>query len=96
MRNLVGEDLAQLGAQLRHARIQAGLTQAEVGRRAGVSRQLVNRIEAGYNGEIAAYIAVANALDHRLRLLEEVPLNDGEQAALDLIARLRAFGARGD
>jgi transcriptional regulator with XRE-family HTH domain len=95
MRNPVQEDLAQLGAQLRHARTEAGLTQAAVGRRAGVSRQLVNRIEGGYNGEIAAYIAVANALDYRLRLIEEVPLNDGEQAARDLIAQLRTYGVRG-
>lgn len=90
MASLVSETLAQIGAQLRHARIQAGLTQHDVARRANVSRQLVGRIENGFNGEVSAYIAVAAALDHRFTVAEEVPLNENELAALDLINNLQA------
>jgi transcriptional regulator with XRE-family HTH domain len=47
--------LAALGAQLHAARTNAGITQGEVAARAGVSRQLVARIEAGHpTGEVAA------------------------------------------
>lgn len=89
MAGLIEEVLAGIGAQLRHARVAAGLTQQDVANRAGVSRQLVGRIENGLNGEISAFIAVANALDYRLGVTEEVPLNDAEQAALDLINQLQ-------
>lgn len=85
------EQLAQIGAQLKDARLRAGLAQDEVGRRAGVSRQLLSRIESGHpHGEIAAVVAVANALDYRLAVVPKQPPNTGEQAALDLIERLRA------
>lgn len=92
MAELVTEVLAQIGAQLRHARVTAGLTQLDVAHRAKVSRQLVGRIENGFNGEISAYIAVANALDHRLAAVQEVPLNPSEIAALDLFNTLRQPG----
>ncbi|KAA1250205.1 helix-turn-helix transcriptional regulator [Mycobacterium simiae] len=90
MASLVTETLAQIGAQLRHARLQAHLTQQDVARRANVSRQLVGRIENGFNAEASAYIAVASALDYRLTVAQEVPLNDNELAALDLINNLQA------
>ena len=92
MAGLVDEVLAGIGAQLRHARINAGLTQQDVANRAGVSRQLVGRIENGLNGEISAFIAVANALEHRLGVSEEVPLNDAEQAAIDLMDQIKQVG----
>ncbi|WP_231108820.1 helix-turn-helix domain-containing protein [Mycobacterium avium] len=92
MVGLIDEVLAGIGAQLRHARITAGLTQQHVANRSGVSRQLVGRIENGCNGEISAFIAVANALEYRLGVTEQVPFNDAEQAALDLINRLQQTG----
>jgi len=64
----VQDDLEKIGAALRDARLQALLSQTEVGQRAGVSRQLVSRIEQGINGEITAYAAVAAALEYRLTL----------------------------
>lgn len=86
----VCEILAGLGSALRHARLQAGLTQSEVSRLAGVSRQLVSRIENGHpSGEIAAVVAVASALGQRLTVVDEVPLNESEQAALDLAKELQ-------
>lgn len=90
MPGLIAEVLAGIGAQLRHARLNAGLTQQDVANRAGVSRQLVSRIENGLNGEISAFIAVASALDCRIGVAEEVPLNDAEQAAIDLAHQLTA------
>lgn len=92
MDRLIREDLEQLGSQLRYARRQLGLTQAEVGRRAGISRQLVNRIEAGHNSEIAAVVAIANILDRRVRLIGTVPPSEGKKAAMELIAQLRNNG----
>lgn len=86
----VTEQLAQLGAQLQAARMAANLSQTELGQRAGVSRQLISRIEAGHpTGEIAAVVAVANALDHRLTAVPRKKPNRGEKAALDLINQLR-------
>ncbi len=89
----VREILAGLGSALRYARIQAGLTQSEVSRLAGVSRQLVSRIENGHpSGEIAAVVAVASALGQRLTVVDEVPLNESELAALDLVKELQRPG----
>lgn len=90
----VHEHLAQLGAQLRHARMQAGLTLEDVGQRAGVSRQLLSKIESGHpHGEIGAVAAVASALNYRLAVAPRKKPNRGEQGALDLIARLRSAPA---
>lgn len=85
----VRELLAQLGAELRFARIQANLTQADVSARAGVSRQLVNRIETGRNGEISSFIAVAKVLGRRLQISGQSTLNDSEQFAMDYLDELR-------
>jgi len=86
----VHEDLAQLGSTLRHARMEAGLTQDALSLRSGVSRQLISRIESGHpRGEIGAVSAVARVLGYRITVVRPKKPNRGEQAALDLIARLR-------
>ncbi len=79
----VEEQLARIGDQLRIARVKAYLTQGDVGQRAGVSRQLVSRIEQGFNGEIRAYLAVAAALNHRFIVEEQAAGNEKAIAALD-------------
>lgn len=79
----VQEQLEQIGAQLRIARVKQYWTQSDVGQRAGVSRQLVSRIEQGCNGEISAYVAVAAALNYRFILEEQPAINDNDVAALD-------------
>jgi transcriptional regulator with XRE-family HTH domain len=79
----VQENLEKIGATLRDARVAALLTQSEVGQQAGVSRQLISRIEQGINGEIQAYASVAAALQHRLAVVEETSLNDNTPAGLD-------------
>ena len=81
----VRESLEKIGAELRDARVDAYLTQSDVGKRAGVSRQLVSRIEQGYNGEISAYVAVAAALQFRFTVVQEAGLRDNESAGLDLL-----------
>jgi transcriptional regulator with XRE-family HTH domain len=64
----------QLGATLRNARIEAGLTQDELGVRAGVSRQLVSRIESGSpRGEVGRVAQVAAALGYRLTVVAKTP-----------------------
>jgi transcriptional regulator with XRE-family HTH domain len=85
MDEAVQASLEQVGATLRDARVKALMTQSEVGQRAGVSRQLVSRIEQGCNGEISAYVAVAAALNYRFTLTQDSALNDNEIAGLDLI-----------
>ena len=79
----VEAQLERIGDQLRIARVKAYLTQSDVGERAGVSRQLVSRIEQGINGEIRAYAAVAAALNHRVIVEEDEALDDNGIAALD-------------
>jgi transcriptional regulator with XRE-family HTH domain len=79
----VQDDLEKIGAALRDARVQALRTQGEVGQQAGVSRQLVSRIEQGLNGEISAYAAVAAALQHRLAVIPEAVAEDAEPTGLD-------------
>ena len=83
MANSVQENLEKIGATLRDARVTALLTQSEVGQQAGVSRQLVSRIEQGINGEIQAYASVAAALQHRLAVVEEAAHSGNERAGLD-------------
>ncbi|MEI6251188.1 MAG: helix-turn-helix transcriptional regulator [Mycobacteriaceae bacterium] len=82
---VVRENLEQIGAALRDARVDAYLTQSDVGERAGVSRQLVSRIEQGCNGEISAYVAVAAALRFRFNVEQQAGLNDTEVTGLDFI-----------
>ncbi|MGV9801200.1 helix-turn-helix domain-containing protein [Mycobacterium sp. NPDC003449] len=65
----VDRQLMQLGAALRNARIEAGLTQDELGDRAGVSRQLVSRAESGSpRGEVGRVAQIATALGYRLTI----------------------------
>lgn len=40
-----------VGAELRRLRLEAELTQAEVGRRAGIHRPIVNRLERGLHAQ---------------------------------------------
>ena len=77
----VRSSLEKIGTTLRDARLKALLTQGEVGQRAGVSRQLVSRIEQGSNGEISAYVSVAAALNHRFAMVAETAATASEPAA---------------
>ena len=70
----IDRQLTQLGAALRNARIEAGLTQDELGDRAGVSRQLVGRVESGSaRGEVGRVAQIASALGYRLTITPRTP-----------------------
>lgn len=66
------ENLAEVGQALRQARRQKELTQAELARRAGVSRITLSRMETAALADmsLAALLRVAHALDYELRLVE--------------------------
>lgn len=83
-RDAVQERLEGLGTALRDARLKLNLTQGEVGEQAGVSRQLVSRIEQGLNGEISAYVAVAAAVGLRVALVAEMNPADTEDGPVRL------------
>lgn len=84
----VQEQLENIGAALRDARLKLSLTQGEIGEQAGVSRQLVSRIEQGCNGEFSAYIAVARAVRLRIALVEETSPADTDSGAVNAQFRL--------
>jgi transcriptional regulator with XRE-family HTH domain len=95
---LVRRQLLQLGATLRKARLEAGLSQSELGALAGVSRQLIGRIEDGEDGhphgEIGRVAQIAAALGYRLAAVprgNRAPSRD-QQAVNDLIGRLQGRG----
>jgi HTH-type transcriptional regulator / antitoxin HipB len=54
---------AGLGAQVRAARVAAGMTQSALSSASGVSRLTIGLIERGHpNGELGKILAVTNAL----------------------------------
>jgi transcriptional regulator with XRE-family HTH domain len=55
--------LQELGNRLERRRIDAGLTQAELAERAGVSKRTVERIEAGHSTEFVMLIRLLRALE---------------------------------
>lgn len=83
MKDAERKSLEHIGATLREARLRAYLTQAEVGRRAGVSQHLVSRLERGCNAEIGAYMSVAATLHHQVSVLQPADIPDTELPSLD-------------
>ena len=89
--------LGDLGAALRRHRLAAGLTQAQLAGRAGVSRQWVSEVAGGHRAgvEVGAVLDVAGALGLELVLRDRPDSHsptaaDEGQDALD--AHLRALG----
>lgn len=69
-------DSRSLGAALRAARVAAGLTQAQLAERSGVSRRTIISIENGHSaGEVGRILTIARAL-HQVVKLEPAPLTD--------------------
>ncbi len=89
---LTRRQLVQLGATLRNARLKAGLSLDELGQLAGVSRQLVSRVEAGNpRGEIGRVAQIAAALGYRLSAVprtRRAPSAD-QRAINDMLGRIR-------
>ena len=81
--------LSELGATLAVRRRALKLTQAELARRAGVSRELVSRLEGGSVPEVGVrkLIALLAALELELRVDER-----GAGETLDELRRERSGG----
>ena len=87
---------AAMGQELREARFGAGLTQAAVGRAAGVSHCTVSRVEAGTDTSLtidrAARLFATVGLDLSVRAFPAgTPIRDAAHIAL--ITRARAHSA---
>jgi HTH-type transcriptional regulator / antitoxin HipB len=66
------ENVIQLGAALRERRERAGLTQAQLAEKAGVSRAFVMDLERGRRprAELGRVLAVVGALDSAILLVD--------------------------
>jgi len=81
----------RLGAAIRDARREAGLTQVQLAAKAGVSRAWLIEIEAGASerAELGKVLATVRALDLCLELSPvDDAATDAEAAALDYLAGL--------
>ena len=56
------EQAAELGVRIRRERLRQNLSQATLGRRAGVGRLTVTRMESGENTNLTNFLAVLSAL----------------------------------
>ncbi|MBK6668702.1 MAG: helix-turn-helix transcriptional regulator [Actinobacteria bacterium] len=56
------EQAAELGVRIRRERLRQNLSQATLGRRAGVGRLTVTRMESGDNTNLTNFLAVLSAL----------------------------------
>ena len=95
-RRRILDALNQFGVELRRARLQHGLTQADVGKAAGISRSRVSRIECGLAPRLSFVLAGALSgavgLDLSIRVYPGgSPMRD--RAHLALIERFRVVVA---
>ncbi|HYB25463.1 MAG TPA: helix-turn-helix domain-containing protein [Solirubrobacteraceae bacterium] len=82
-----------LSAALRGRRLALDLTQAELARRAGVSRQWLNELERGKStAELGLVLAVIDALGLELEIGEQIERPTQGRSAPDLDALLREHG----
>lgn len=79
----------ELGAALRARRVRAGLTQADVAARAGVSRAFVIDVEKGRRprAELNRVLSIMRALDAAIELIDY-----HEPTVDDVLARLLGDG----
>jgi len=74
MRDLTNQHIrAELGARLRHLRLDRNITQAALASTAGVNRKVVSAIERGHETSLDSFITVLRALDLLDRLDDLVP-----------------------
>lgn len=74
-----------LGVRIRLRREELGLSQAVIAERAGVSRQLVSRIEHGhFRAEVGGVMAVIRALGAQLVLADRPGAGDGPEDGDDV------------
>ena len=83
--------MRRIGEELRGAREDSGLTQAEIGRRAGVTRSHVSRIEMGLAApsiEVLQRIAVALGADLAVRLFPNTGLRVRDRISVPMTQAL--------
>lgn len=77
--------MSTAGALIREARRRAGITQAELARRSGISRPTVNAYECGRREPgVEALARLLDAVDLRLAVVRPVRYPDPEAAGRDL------------
>lgn len=90
--------LAEIGARLMRARLQANVTQEALAREAGISKRTLERVEHGDSTQFTALVRVLRALD-LLGVLERLPPHDRPSSIemLDFLdgRRRRASPTRG-
>lgn len=74
--------LEVIGARLAAARLQRNLTQAALGREAGVSRATVERIERGAGADLKLLVRVLRALQLLEGFLAGIPADEPSPMAL--------------
>ena len=76
-----GLDPREIGQLLRRARLRAGLTQSEVGRRMGVVQNTIARLEAGKSPPTLATLSkFARAAGYRARFCLEAGVTEASEA----------------
>jgi transcriptional regulator with XRE-family HTH domain len=78
MRQRSIRSVQELGTAIRDARLDRGLTQAELARRSGVSREWIVGVERGRRprAELSRVLAVLSALDEPLAMGSPAPTSD--------------------
>ena len=89
-RRTVEEWEAAVGAQLRELRLEAGLPQTELARRADLSVTAVKSIEAGLGSSLTTLIKVARALGREEWLTEVDPPRRQTTSPLELLRAQQA------
>ncbi len=87
----------EIGERLKQARLNANITQAELAKRAGVSRKIVLNAEKG-QAQLENFIALLVALDLTDQLknfLPPQPISPLQLRKLQGKQRIRASGSRG-
>jgi transcriptional regulator with XRE-family HTH domain len=86
-------DLVQLGARIREARRDAGLTQSELGAMLGISAVAVSQVEKGKHAPaLAKVVSIAEVLGVSLAMLLGDRLAMAEHIADKIRPEVRALG----
>jgi transcriptional regulator with XRE-family HTH domain len=83
----------RIGSQVRSARITAGLTQAELARRANLSETSVRNLEQGSGSTLKTLVAVARVLD-RTNWLDELDPQPAGPSPIELLRQSRSQPSR--
>ncbi len=70
--------LREIGARIKHTRVDAGLTQAQLAAQAGISKRTVERLEHGNSTDLLAVVRVLRVLKRVANLeslLPDTPLS---------------------